>query len=147
MKVAAITMIAAPFIALVLVTQRGVAGEIPECSATFLDQLALVKDWTSLYTMYKRNLPACSDDGFYAEGYSDVVVKLLAKRWNDISTLGSLAQTDPSFRDFVYRHIDSSTDPDDLRRVLTNARTKCPSTETHVCAELARRAKAAIADL
>jgi hypothetical protein len=135
-------------LAQVLVTQQGVAKDIPECSATFLDQLALAKDWTSLYAMYKRNRPPrCPDDGFYAEGYSDVVVKLLARRWDDISKFGSLARRDRGFKNFAYRHIDSTTDPDDLKQVLANARTKCPTSEATICVELARRADAAIADL
>jgi hypothetical protein len=113
----------------------------------FLKELSAVKDWDNLYAVYNRYLPNCPDDGFYAEGYSDKVVVLLARRWQDFPKLQRLIRRDQGFRDFVYRHIDATTDADDLKQVLTNAKTKCPVGAEAACASFARQAEQAIAAL
>lgn len=113
----------------------------------FLKQLSKMKDWQSIYSVFKINLPACPDDGFYAEGYSDVVVVALSKRWSDLGTLQALMARDAEFREFVYKHIDATTDEKDLGRVLRNARTRCPIKAKRLCEEIAVRAKRAIAEL
>ena len=110
----------------------------------FIKQMARMSDWPTIYAVFKQNLPACPDDGFFAEGYTEVVVRTLAKHWADIGQLQKLVTRDARFRHFVYRHIDGTADLDDLHQVLNNARTRCPEGSGRLCAEIALRAKAAV---
>jgi len=113
----------------------------PVTDEQFLKQLSTMKEWTTIYSVFKRNLPGCPDDGFYAEGYTEAVVVALVKRWDQ------LVPQDVKFRRFVYRHIDASADENDLRRVLRNTRTKCPTESARLCGQIAARARAAIAQV
>ena len=117
----------------------------PVTDEQFFKQLSAMKDWATIYSVFKHNL--CPDDGFYAEGYSDVVVVALARRWSDVGKLQGMVVRDPSFRRFVLAHIDATTDEKDLRRVLRNARTRCPPDSTCLCHEIAARTKEAIAEV
>lgn len=47
-----------------------------------------------------------------AEGYTEAVVVLLAKRWSSVHELAAVAKRDPSFGKFVLRHINASADPE-----------------------------------
>ena len=117
------------------------------CSLTdeqFLQQLTTMKSWPEIHAVYKRNLPACADDGVYGEGYTEVVVVALARRWSELGELQRFANRDPAFRRFVYHHIDASADEGDLRKVANNARTMCPPNARPLCDEIATRADAAI---
>jgi hypothetical protein len=119
----------------------------PVTDEQFLKQLSTMKEWTTIYSVFKRNLPGCPDDGFYAEGYTEAVVVALAKRLADLGELDKLVTQDVKFRRFVYRHIDASADENDLRRVLRNTRTKCPTESARLCGQIAARARAAIAQV
>jgi hypothetical protein len=124
------------------------AADAKSCPVTdeqFVEQLSTMKDWSTIYSVFKRNLPACPDDGFYAEGYTEAVVVALANRWSDLGELEKLLGPDANFRRFVYQHINASADEKDLQRVLSNARTKCPPGSARLCGEIAARAKTAIA--
>jgi len=113
----------------------------------FFAQLPTLHDWKGIYAFYKRNLPACPDDGAYAEGYSDVIVRAFAKRWTDVAHLQTLAVADPGFRAFVLRHIDATGDPDELRETLQNATTRCPAGVDALCKDVAANAAGAIREL
>jgi len=119
----------------------------PITDEQFASQVSTMKDWSVIYSVFKRNLPACPDDGFYAEGYTEAVVVALAQRWFDLRELENLVARDANFRQFVYRHIDASAGETDLRSVLNNAQTKCPKTSVRLCRDIAARAKAAIGEL
>jgi hypothetical protein len=123
------------------------AGNCPITDEQFLKQLSTMKDWATIYTVFKHNLPRCPDDGFYAEGYTDVIVVALAKRWDDLGELDKLVSGDSKFRRFVFRHIDASADDKDLRQVLRNARTKCPPEFKRLCGQVAAGARSAIGQL
>ena len=111
----------------------------------FFKQLSTMNDWRSIYAVFKQNLPACPDDGSFAEGYTEVIVVALANRWPELQDLENLVARDGTFRQFVYRHIDATADIKDLRRVLSNAKTKCPTRSTQLCKDIATRAQSAIA--
>lgn len=111
----------------------------------FIDELSAVKSWTSMYAFYKRNLPKCSDDGFYAEGYSKSVTELLVKNWSDFLTLSALTSQDADFRTFVLKHIDSTADPEHLGQIVASAQARCPLDSKPLCSAIARGAGAALA--
>jgi hypothetical protein len=119
-----------------------------DCQLTdeqFTKQLATMKDWRRMYAVFKENLPTCPDDGFFAEGYDDVVATVLAKHWGDLPELKKLTARDSNFRDFVYRHISATANPTDLQLVLANARVACPTGCLQLCDGIAATAKRAVA--
>ena len=118
--------------------------QCPVTDQQFLDGLSKMKDWSSIYVVFKQNIPKCPDDGFYAEGYTEVVVVALARKWDDLTQLAGLMEKDPAFRKFVYRHISGSADLSDLRQVLRNAEGRCPVDAKPLCAEIAKRTRVAV---
>jgi len=126
------------------------AAPPPGCPVTeeqFLQQLAAMKDWPAIYSVWKSDVPACPDDGFYAEGYSRAVVSALAKRWADFGEGAKLIARDVKFRGFVYRHVDDAADEGDLRLLLENASAKCPAESADLCGKLAARARVALNEI
>ena len=103
-----------------------------------------MKDWPAIYAVFKRNLPACADDGVYAEGYTGAVVDVLARRWSDLPQLQRLVSRDAAFRTFVYLHIDGTAQTKDLQLVLHNAETKCFVTLRRLCSDIGARSQRAL---
>jgi len=100
------------------------------------------KTWEDLYRLFNA-YPGC-DDGLYAEGYSDFVAQSLAKHWDNFHELASLVGKDPTFRDFILRHIDTTAAQGDLITLLDNARTRCPSSSVLLCKEIEKAVLSAI---
>jgi hypothetical protein len=96
------------------------------------------------YSVFRRNIPACPDDGIYAEGYSDAIVRTLATRWKNLGDLQKFFKNDLAFKKFVLSHVDATADSDDLRTVLRNAETKCLRGFSGLCKEIAIRAREAL---
>jgi hypothetical protein len=78
------------------------------------------------------------------EGYDQAIVKMLSARWATVGELARLARRDPAFHRFVLKHVDGTADPDDLRKVFTNATRYCPRDLGGLCASVANAAKAAV---
>lgn len=97
-----------------------------------------------VHAVFKRNLPACEDEGLYADGYTNLVVGILAANWDDLHTLDELATKNDAFKQFVLHHIGISAGEDDLNRVLRSAQTACPKQSSVLCKEIAKRCKAAL---
>lgn len=130
------------------VTSAALAGTTLVCSAemaagsdAFISQTKV--NWEALSQQWTTN-KAC-DDGYFAAGYSDMVVHLFAYEWNQFPTFVSIARTHPEFYIWVIKHIDESTSPDDLAKVLTNARS-CRTDEQSavLCNDVARAAEQAL---
>ena len=105
---------------------------------------ATPRDWNSFYFLFKQ-LSHC-DDGGMAENFSDNVVRLLGRRWKYFPQLGKLASSDLNFRQFVLKHVDSTTDPRDLRAASANAHQRCPAGDAQLCGLIESEAKAALAE-
>lgn len=106
-----------------------------------------LSNWRSIAEFHHRHFPACPDDGFYAEGYSDLVVRTLAEDWHSLPELSLAISRNAEFQRFVLKHIDASTDPTQLKTVLTRASFSCPEGQEELCSAIAEAAKRAIADL
>lgn len=117
----------------------------PVSDKEFLHQITSSSDWADVHAVFKRNLPACQDDGLYADGYTNLVVGVLATRWPEIEALDELMGRDEGFKQFIFRHIGISAGEDDLRRVLHSAQTSCPVRSARLCKEIATRCKRALA--
>jgi hypothetical protein len=118
----------------------------PVSDKEFLHQITSSSDWMDVHAVFKSNFPSCSDDGLYADGYTNLVVGVLAARWSEIGTLDELMARDDAFKQFVFKHIGISAGEDDLRRVLHSAQANCPKKSTRLCKEIAMRCKRALAD-
>jgi hypothetical protein len=105
-------------------------------------QTDTLRSWDALYRSYK--LYQQCDDGGLAEGYSEAVVRILADHWNTLSRLVTLSRRDARFRQFVLRHVDATTNPDDLKKIRINASSQCPPRLSAICADLAKEADAAL---
>ena len=106
-----------------------------------------LRDWAKIRTFYSAHFPPCPDDGMYAEGYSEIIVRTLATSWGQLPQLSVEARTEPRFKAFVLRHIDATTNEADLRRIVANASARCPASESALCAQVRRAAGKALKEL
>ena len=109
------------------------------------DDLPRLKSWETIHAHFKAYLPRC-DDGWMAEGYSDVVAKTLARQWATLRELDRLAGRDPAFRAFVLRHVDATVDHADLRTIAASAGRDCPHDLARLCEALAAAAAKALGE-
>jgi hypothetical protein len=130
--------------ALSLLSQAAAVSGAELCSdKAFSQDLSRVKEWKGFHHLYLQYLTRCSDDGFYAEGYSGAVAELLTKNWTDLLNLQSLTSHDTPFRNFVLKHIDATADREELSSILKKARSNCPATAMDLCRAIEGRALAA----
>lgn len=101
-------------------------------------------DWDGMYAAFLK-YRVC-DDGAIAGGFSDGVVRLLANKWELLPRLQELVIEDNEFRTFVFRHIDATTDPDDLTKILSNVQ-NCPQGYEHFCDQIRTETERAWRDL
>lgn len=143
-KTSSATILAGTFL-LLSILSLPVRAERPGCDDAMGEraenEVDYLKTWDQIYDSFKR-YSAC-DDGAIAEGYSDAVVRMLADRWNQLSTLQTLVDRDKRFGEFVFKHIDATTDDHDLDRVVANADRHCPEGDGELCSTIRRHAVAA----
>jgi len=131
------------FLILALALAAGLASPVIAQSKSCTDseekqaerQVDLLQSWDQVFESY-RKFAQC-DDGAVAEGYSDVVGKLLANNWEDFPRLVKLANADKGFKEFVVRHVDESLSGDTLRKISKNARSRCPADAKRLCTLIA----------
>jgi hypothetical protein len=131
------------FLILALALAAGLASPVIAQSKSCTDleekqaerQVDLLQSWDQVFKSY-RKFAQC-DDGAVAEGYSDVVGKLLANNWEDFPRLVKLANADKGFKEFVVRHVDESLSGDTLRKISKNARSRCPADAKRLCTLIA----------
>lgn len=100
-----------------------------ECpSEPIADQL---DTWSQVYSAFERY--AHCDDGALAEQFSQSVVRLLAEHWESLPEAAALGSKNPAFEAFMLRHIDVTTDWNDLRKVAGLADTQCPREHSQLC--------------
>jgi hypothetical protein len=99
-------------------------------------EVDLLKDWDQVYRSCKRFCQC--DDGATAEGYSDVITRLLSDDWKSVKRLVTLSNRNKSFKNFVLKHIDESVSEDVLTRIATNARQSCPADGERLCVSIVK---------
>jgi len=136
-------------IALMLISTYA-SAEVRECSIEeqrWLDkELPLLTSWPRIHASFLRNVPEC-DDGFFAEGYTEAVVKMLAVRWQSLPELRAFKKNDPKFFAFVLKHIDASADGNDLKQIRANAKQRCAPENRDLCSLIEQAAERAIQEL
>jgi len=78
---------------------------------------------------------------------SEYVTVRLAQRWEVLADLEHDIEKDPQFRDFVLRHIDVTSDPEDLNAIVRNATQRCPEKSAALCGAIAQAARSALAEM
>jgi capsid protein len=97
--------------------------------------------WGNVHIFYKQ-FRHCYDGGI-AEGVQDRIQQLWADHWGDLPQMIALTKRDPPFNEFVLRSLTTEAFPQDtFKRVVRNARTRCPAVARSFCkAVLAEAAK------
>ncbi len=95
---------------------------------TTIDNL---KSWEDLYRHFKR-YDAC-DDGAIWEGYSDKIGRFLAKDWTDVAKLKRLCDSDRTFANFIFKHLDMTIPADMWNLMMINATKRCPAEANEIC--------------
>ena len=129
----------------VLFTLIGANASAADRCLGAMDQLAKVRSWADL-VRHRKRYPHC-DDGGIAEGYSEFVVHTLAQNWHSMTEVARLSRRDPTFRAFVLKHVDATTDERDLKKLRENALRHKLKGEEQLCREIAAQAKGAIRQL
>lgn len=106
-----------------------------------------LRDWRKIHTFFSTHLPQCPEDGFYGEGYSEVIVRTLATRWSQLPSLAEAAAKSPGFKAFVLRHIDATANKADLEVILKSTTSNCPERHALLCGEIQLAATGALAEL
>ncbi len=126
------------------------ASNTRHCTLTdqqFATAINTLREWSKIHAFHRAHFPPCPDDGMFAEGYSELVVRTLATNWDNLPALRTAANQDPKFKAFVLRHIDATANEADLRIIQTNARSKCPSGSGSLCNEIRKASAKAISEL
>jgi hypothetical protein len=84
------------------------------------------------------------DDGAIAEAYSEALARLLVDHWSTLPRLADLAKRDSRFRRFVVAHVDATLNIDDIKKIKTNAKMRCPSELRAICTDLTTEADASL---
>ncbi len=100
---------------------------------------AQLKDWNEVYSSYKKY--SHCDDGAIAEGYSESISQLLAKKWDQLESLEKTIKKDKKFKDFVIKHIDQTIAEDARVDILSNTTNRCPSKSKDLCKKILAAAK------
>lgn len=108
-----------------------------------LSNIDAIHDWPALHNAYSR-FKVC-DDGAIAEGWSDIVGRLLTEQWKTLPTLNLLTQADKGFERFVLFHIGEELSLDEAALIVKNAQTRCPAGAKRLCRVLIQAAKGATA--
>jgi hypothetical protein len=104
---------------------------------------------TRLTEIYKisKTFSGCLNDGGTAEEASDDVVVQLSHHWRKSIIELKRYETNRAFISFVLRHIDATTDSDDLRAILTKTKTACPIGARSTCRKVEAAAASALQEL
>lgn len=140
-------MIRKIFTAIVFLFSLGIveatAGDI--CYDKADEAMTKLHTWHDLRIWFE-SYPGC-DDGYFAEGISDFVVASLAKKWTTLSALNKELINHMAFEDFILKHIDATTDYDDLKVIIHNTKENCPAEFVTLCEKIQSNARAALKDI
>jgi hypothetical protein len=125
------SLIAAVF----LVAHPALADEPADPCLKAIQESAHVASWSELQS-FREKFRSCPDDGVYAEIYSDLVTTILSNSWTSLAELDALASHDPTYLNFVLKHIDVTSPGDRLDRIEKLAKGSCPPKLTALCEKI-----------
>ena len=101
-----------------------------------IEESARVASWGDLQS-FRQRYRSCSDDGVYAEIYSDLVTTILSNSWASLAILDALGSEDPNYLNFVLKHIDMTSPADRLDRIEKLAKGSCQPKLVALCDRIA----------
>lgn len=119
-----------------------------DCDKGFesLKKIRNVKEpWAELLIYFKKYIPKC-DDGYYAEGTSDLIVHLIAN-WKDFSGLTKTHANNKTYFQYVIRNINATVDKQDLEIIIANVKNKCPKENINICQQIETATAQAIEEM
>jgi len=96
------------------------------------------ENW-QLLLKHQKKFAVC-DDGELGEGYSDAVVRLFSRKWNQFCTFVSISRKDPAFQHWAIRHIDATASSADLKAVVNNASVCTNGKKVEILCKIIRQA-------
>lgn len=102
-------------------------------------QILNLKSWGAIYKHYKQF--AKCDDGSIAEGYTESISKMLSNQWSELNNLENLIKKDEKFKEFVIKHINSTMDEVDRKKILNNAIKNCNTNLDKLCKNIVHAAE------
>lgn len=106
-------------------------------------EASTLSDWDAVFVSFKHF--AHCDDGAIWEGYSDAVVRLLARDWEHFDRLLMLISSNKKFEHFIIRHIDETVPADELQQIIENASVRCSSKGKRLCKQIEAAARLMVA--
>jgi hypothetical protein len=126
----------------------GVVGQIIHCTRSDAEkadyEASRLRTWDELYQSYLR-YSGC-DDGSIGEGYSDSVVRLLAHHWEALTEALPLFAGNTGFYKFVLKHIDPTTENNDLKLIRMYTVHSCPKGGDEICVQMRLAAERALSE-
>ena len=110
---------------------RTCTGKDAEVADAAIDHLDTWADVDSNFRKYGH-----CDDGSIAEGNSESVARLLVDKWKTLSQLEALIKRHPALKAYVLRHIDTTLNTDDLKRIVELSTSSCPEDSKPLCVSL-----------
>jgi diadenosine tetraphosphate (Ap4A) HIT family hydrolase len=104
-------------------------------------ELAKAASLTELYSVSKA-IPGCMKGGGIAEEVSDDVVVHLSRHWRESLDELNRDENNPGLISFILRHIDQTTNPDDLRAITRHAKSACTTRAEALCRKIGVAANA-----
>ena len=98
------------------------------------EDITTAQSWGQLHQQFIDY--AHCDDGAIGEGFSESVSILLAGHWQEIRRLGEMLESDPTFRKFVFRHINGTVPAARLESIVKNAHKQCPQNLDQLCRDI-----------
>jgi hypothetical protein len=107
--------------------------------------MTMATSWPAMFRA-AASLPAGCNDGYFAEGISDTVVRKMGRDWSGFLGILAAHPKDGKFFSLVLGSLNATLDADDIQVVNTLARKSCPANLSKRCAAISKRAKEALAD-
>jgi len=79
------------------------------------------------------------DDGAVSEGYSNSRAVLPTEHWDQIGDFITIYRAHPKFEEFVLCHVDELMTQDQAKQLQRDAKSKCPTNASKLCARLENR--------
>lgn len=112
---------------------------------SMIAEIANLEDWTALHALYPDLRPC--DDGDVAEMVSDFVVSTFAHSWALLPQLARYEKSDAAFVGWVLKHVDATTDEDELNSIVRQAQAGGPPKLAPLRRRVEKAARHAIAEM
>ena len=107
------------------------------------ENLAKATSLGELYSISKE-VPGCMRGGGISEEVSDDVVVRLSRHWRSSLDELSRDKNNSDLVSFILRHIDETTNPNDLRVILSYSKSACLPEANTLCRKIGEAARVAL---